>query len=429
VLSQLQTSWSRKLENKLKKLVDQHFPLFSADLLRVNYAAPSLHMRFLNEAIDTSSLEWLRRATQSGDRCATYPLLFEWNLFSSQLKKFVVFCLVRFFAGGPRATLQLLPCSIMKLIDFLEWLPSAGMNVGWTSIRHYCSWVQMFSMICGYGTIKTEDIMGWKMWKDNFKANIQVIRSDRGGDLPLMPFYLRLLLRVWNSDSDEHVMMRSMGALMWFSALRPCHFSPETLKPKDMKHLLEWQFLRPYQVTASRVLRTILNLHIPSMKQHQKEAAKDWSTATACICAGFTDCTQEEFVQLTALCPVCALERWRQRVARLRLPTLEFTNFVFFDPRTGKPILRSRCNEMIREALDVALAHIPQEDRERIVKMLSMKSWRSGVGTEIVTKGNAGFVAAAFLAHSQTDITQTYYHKGGDLERISVLPDLVDSIL
>ena len=76
-----------------------------------------------------------------------------------------------------------------------------------------------------------------------------------------------------------------------------------------MKHLLEWRFLRPYQVTASRVLRTILNLHIPSSKQHQQEAAKHWSTATACICAGFTDCTQLEFVQLTALCPVCALER------------------------------------------------------------------------------------------------------------------------
>ena len=60
--------------------------------------------------------------------------------------------------------------------------------------------------------------------------------------------------------------------------------------------------------------------------------------------------------------------------------------------------------------------------------MLSAKSWRSGAGTQLVTEGNAGFVAAAFLAHGQVDITQTYYHKGSDLERLQCVAPLANGL-
>ena len=50
--------------------------------------------------------------------------------------------------------------------------------------------------------------------------------------------------------------------------------------------------------------------------------------------------------------------------------------------------------------------------------MFSAKSWRSGAGTVLVTEGSSGLVAAAFLAHGCPDITQKYYHKGGDFERL-----------
>eukprot|EP01043_Picozoa_sp_COSAG02_P012527 COSAG02_NODE_483_length_21396_cov_20.544801_17_plen_466_part_00 len=431
VLSQLSFGWSRRKENKLKRLIGRHVPRFARELLEVNFSAasPNLHLRFLFEALDSRSLVWFRRALQFGDRHATFPILFDWELFSSELKKYAVFSLLHFFKSGPQASLSLVPCDILKMVDYIEWLPTAGLNVGWTSIRHYASWLQTLSLVCGFGNIKDQDKAGYNLWKDNFKSNIQVVRNPRGGDLPLKPWQLRHMLRAFGSDSNFDVLMRAVMSLMWFTALRPGHFSPDSHKSNDMKHLLEWAFIIPYSASALGSSRTVMHFTIPSAKQNQKESAQDWSTATACICANFNDeCSASEMADLTALCPVCALERWRRRRALLGSGPPGYSQFVFVDPRSGLPILRSRFNQILRDALELALDHLPEEERREVIKMISAKSWRSGAGTQIVTEGNAGFVAAAFLAHGQVDITQKYYHKGGDLERLQVLPALADSL-
>ena len=53
---------------------------------------------------------------------------------------------------------------------------------------------------------------------------------------------------------------------------------------------------------------------------------------------------------MTALCPVCALERWRRIIPTLDFSSEEYVNYVFLDPDTGLPILRSRFNDLIRDA-------------------------------------------------------------------------------
>ena len=425
VLEQLQHGWSRKLENKLKALIKEYVPLYAEDLLAVNSKANSLHMQFLREAFETDDLQWMRRALQFGERHASFPLLFDWAAFPSELRKFVVFCFVRFFRGGRHSSLRILPCSIMKLVDFVEWLPSAGLDVGWRSIRHYVGWVQSFSMVCGYGTIREEDEAGFKIWKDNFKANVQISRAPRGGDLPLKPWHLRSLATVFSSGSSFDTMMLSMVSLMWFTALRPGHFSPESLQPKHLKHMLAWGFCVPYQAHAFGTARSSLHLRVPTAKSNQAEQAAPWSTATACICESFYDCTEAEWNDLHALCPVCALERWRQS-----FPTsAQYQQYVFVEPATGAPILRSRFNKVLRAALEQALYYLPPAERAAVLQQLSAKSWRSGAGTELVTTGNAGFVAAAFLAHGCPEITQKYYHKSGDQERLQLLPALAGGLL
>jgi hypothetical protein len=79
--------------------------------------------------------------------------------------------------------------------------------------------------------------------------------------------------------------------------------------------------------------------------------------------------------------------------------------------------------------IDIALDFIPAEVRQLIIKQISAKSFRSGAATAIVTAGNAGFVAAAFLGHSDPKITKQYYHKGDDSERLQAAPALTQGLL
>ena len=411
VISLYAASWSRKLENKLKALIEEVVPRFSSDLLRLNYESDSLHMRFLREAFRTQDTSWFARASQLGSRCASFPLLFDWADFSPELRKYVCFCFMRFFQGRSQS-LALLPCSTLQLIDFLSWLPSAGLNVGWTSIRHYASQVQTFSQVCGFGSIREEDERGFQLWKDNFKANIKVIRAARGGDLPLKPWLLRYLGTVFSSGSSFDLMMLAVMSNMWFTALRPGHFSPDSRKPEACKHMLQWGFLHPYKVGVTTVMR----LDVPTAKNAQAESASPWATATACICQGYTDCTPEEHEELSRLCPTCSLFRWHAVYPAAKVKGSH--DFVFVDPASGEPILRSRFNQILRDALAQAFSHLPPEELEQVLKMFSAKSWRSGAGTVLVTAGSSGLVAAAFLAHGCVEITQKYYHKGGDFERL-----------
>ena len=156
------------------------------------------------------------------------------------------------------------------------------------------------------------------------------------------------------------------------------------------------------------------------MKNRQHESSEDWSTATCCICEG-ADASEEEFADLTALCPVCSLERWRRQAP-------DSAKFVCCNPESGEPILRAASNKELRRALELALDFITQTEREQLIKQISAKSFRSGAATVIVTAGNAGFVAAAFLGHSDPKITKTYYHKGADDERLQVAPSLAQGL-
>ena len=79
----------------------------------------------------------MRRALQSGERHASFPLMFDWASMSTELRKFVTYRLIHFQPGSSSAQLQLLPCSLLDFVDYLEWLPTAGVKAGWSSIRHY----------------------------------------------------------------------------------------------------------------------------------------------------------------------------------------------------------------------------------------------------------------------------------------------------
>ena len=91
--------------------------------------------------------------------------------------------------------------------------------------------------------------------------------------------------------------------------------------------------------------------------------------------------------------------------------------------------LRAQWSKSQDTMLRVALAYLPDVERALIVSQLAGKSWRSGAATQVVTEGNAGFVAAAFLGHADTKTTKQYYHKGGDLERLQLAPALAKALV
>ena len=129
---------------------------------------------------------------------------------------------------------------------------------------------------------------------------------------------------------------------------------------------------------------------------------------------------EQERHDLKLLCPMCSLERWR-RVA-------PDSPYVCCDCVTGKPFLRSRLTKELRRALDIALFYIDEADRKQIIGLIAPKSFRSGAATAIVTATNAGFVAAAFLGHGNTQVTKQYYHKGDDGERLQLIGPLSNGL-
>jgi hypothetical protein len=211
-------------------------------------------------------------------------------------------------------------------------------------------------------------------------------------------------------------MMLATCSLMWFTALRAGHFSPQARTPKGMQHMVQWAHIHPYDAVSFTVPRPAAHFIVPSAKSTQAEVATTFTTATCCICEG-ADGDAQELRDLRLLCPIHALERWR-RAAPGR------SKYVCCDPGTGQPILRTQFNRELRAALDIALDYLPEEDRAAIIATLSAKSWRSGAGTAIVTATNAGFIAAAFLGHSDEKVTKKYYHKGDDAESLSLVGPL-----
>ena len=418
--AKLKGQWDKSTELKLRGVVKAHFPEFSPELLQPNLDSDCLHMQFLRQSLATGDAKWLKRATQFGGRHASFPLMYSWDDLSTELRKYLIYTVVHFEPGAPGATLQLLPCSLVRFIDYLEWLPSAGLSAGWNTIRHYAGQLSTFSEVCGHGSIIGQDPVGYKVWQENFSANVHVSVAPRGGDKPLYPWHVRRLAQVYSSGSPYDKMWLATFSQLWFTALRVGHFSPRDDSADGMKHLVEWEHIVPCEEFSCGVPRPANHYFVDSAKNRQKEDGESWSTATCCICEG-VEASEDELQALTALCPVCALERWR-----LVSPD---STYVCCNPDTGKPIKQGTFNKELRRALNKALDYIPQVDREAIIKQLSAKSFRSGAATAIVTAGNAGFVAAAFLGHSDPKITKKYYHKGGDSERLQVAPALAAGLM
>jgi hypothetical protein len=422
--TKLRAQWSKSQDTLLRELIKDIVPKFSSDILIYNSEADCLHMQMLRQSHRPDGEKWFRRAMQHGSRHQTFPLFYDWDELSSELRKFVTFRFINMVPGSHSDSLRLFPCTVTDMIDYLEWLPHAGVRAGWSVIRHYYGQLKLYSQICGFGDIIGADKAGFEAWRSNFAANVQIIRQPRGGDLPLRPWYLRRLAAVYSENTPFNKLMKCVVSLMWFTALRVCHWSPESLDKTD--HLVEWEFIASYSVSALGAQRAVLHFEIPTAKNRQEQAAVSWSTAVCCICESY-DCSEAEFADLTALCPVCATERWRQAFpCNIVAQSLGFLCIL---PATNKPFLRRAFNKELRRALDLALAYLPDVERALIVSQLAGKSWRSGAATQVVTEGNAGFVAAAFLGHADTKTTKQYYHKGGDLERLQLAPALAKALV
>ena len=62
----------------------------------INLESSDLHMSFVREALRSGDSKWMRRALQSGERHASFPLMFDWASMSTELRKFVTYRLIHF---------------------------------------------------------------------------------------------------------------------------------------------------------------------------------------------------------------------------------------------------------------------------------------------------------------------------------------------
>ena len=403
----------------MKTLLQVSVPDYATELLPINLDASSLHMEFLREAVQYNEPRFFARAMQFGVQHATYPLLYSWAGLSSNLRKYAIYCFLHH--SFERPSLPLLPCSRVRLIDFLEWLPHNGVTAGWTSIRHFYASVRTWSIVCGHGDIVGIDKPGFDVWQKNFEANTVITTAPRGGDFPLRPYMLRGLANVYTESSPWHKLTLTVASLMWFSALRPGHFSPQSNAEGDCKHLLQWANVITYDELGGELPLPAAHFSIPSGKTRQKQRNADWSTATCCICEGASGSKAERLV-LHRLCPICSLERWR----KVAPPS---SKFVICKPN-GSLWLRDAFNKELRRGLRQALFHdgMPPDFIEQVIAKLASKSWRSGAATVIVTAGTAPMIAADFLGHGDPKITQTYYNKAGDTQRLALARPLAAAL-
>jgi integrase len=180
--------------------------------------------------------------------------------------------------------------------------------------------------------------------------------------------------------------------------------------------LAEWANIVPFNAGSEDAPRPALHFYVPSTKSRKKQKKRAWSTATCCMCAGY-DASHRERAELRRLCPVCSLRRWH-RVA----PDSRFVSTL----PSGKPFLRDAFNRELRRALRIALGDHPLADD--IVRRLAAKSFRSGACTVLVTAGTADMVAADFLGHSDPKITQAYYNRAGDAQRLHAAQPLATAL-
>ena len=208
---------------------------------------------------------------------------------------------------------------------------------------------------------------------------------------------------------------------MWFSALRPGHFSPQSSSSDHCKHLLKWANVVTYQELGGVFPRPAAHFSIPSAKTRQKQRNADWSTATCCICEGAPG-TKAEHILLQRLCPICSLERWR-KVAPASC------DYVICKPN-GSLWLRDAFNKELRRGLRQALFldGMPPDFIEQVIAKLASKSWRSGAATVIVTAGTAPMIAADFLGHTDPKIIQSYYNKAGNSQRLALAQPLATAL-
>ena len=419
IRSLLTSTFNTAVENRLRRLVAKSVPAFDPELVRINIDSPCLHMEFVRHALRYNDSRSLVRALQLGEYHASFPLLYEWNGLSSNLRKYVLFC---FLQHSPeRPTLPLIPCPRLRLVEFAEWLPGAGITVGWKSIRHYVGAVASWNHICGYEDVRRQDKVGWDIWQRNFEANVHVQRAPRGGDFTLRPSMLQGLAEVCSDGSPASIRLLMAASLLWFTALRPGHLSPNGTARKHVRHLMKWEHLHPYTTASGRAA---IHVYVPTAKTRRDQQSKPWSTAFMCICCKPpSGISSTQLRRLRLLCPVCAINRWHH-VAPASV-------YVCVRLNDACPVQRNKFNTELRDGLRQALAlsSITPSLIDAVVVRISVKSIRSGAITEVITEGIADFVAADFAGHTNTATTQTYYNKAGDAQRFVAAPALTAGLI
>ena len=170
-----------------------------------------------------------------------WPLAVLWAALTSEMRKFVVFCISRHTPADPK--LPLFPLRDTSAVQFANWLLRHGLSTGG---RHYLAEAVAWGTNVGYThSFDAEQLMARQLRSVMaVRAATKVTKREvRGGDAVLPPQTLVAIMANLPRATPGQKLFRTMVLWHWFSQLRPCHFTYSAIK--DHRSLLRWDQLVP----------------------------------------------------------------------------------------------------------------------------------------------------------------------------------------
>jgi hypothetical protein len=329
-----------------------------------------------------------------------WPLAVLWAALTSEMRKFVVFCISRHTLADPK--LPLFPLRDTSAVQFANWLLRHGLSTGG---RHYLAEAVAWGTNVGYThSFDAEQLMARQLRSVMaVRAATKVTKREvRGGDAVLPPQTLVAIMANLPRATPGQKLFRTMVLWHWFSQLRPCHFTYSAIK--DHRSLLRWDQLVPtceaHETLADAGITLIA---IRTASKTNQAGINAFTTAVGCLCN-----TKSANMSALAWQGMCPVHNFLDYFASMLEPPKSDFVFAFED---GAPYPRSLFDKELKQALREALPHLKGEWLESALKSLSPKSFRSGAGTEMANNGASRSQIMSALGHKSFNTSQQFYVK------------------
>ena len=213
--------------------------------------------------------------------------------------------------------------------------------------------------------------------------------------------------------SSLAAMLLATYSLLYFSALRPNHFSPNTATNADTDKLLQWGHIIPFSNDGTEAIF----IRVPHTKTRKQVNAKPLCDSVSCLCDASIHQSRDP------LCPVHALLRW-SRVTPAKSPR----DPVVLLP-SGHVFKRDAFNKLVHRHVYAALPYLDERTRCSVARAIALKSWRSGSGTQQISSNAPVLQVTHKMDHASPKTTLKSYYQPSTTALIQASQPLAQAIV